>query len=61
MVYSALRTLKEHGAMTFEELIDTLGCEVDAIDLQLKLNELVETNLVIRYENTYGRTIYDAK
>ena len=47
--------------MTFEELIDTLGCEVDAIDLQLKLNELVEANLVIRYENTYGITIYDAK
>ena len=61
MIYSALRTLREHGAMTFEELIDTLGCEVDAIDLQLKLNELVEANLVIRYENTYGITIYDAK
>ena len=61
MVYSALRTLREHGAMTFEELIDTLGCEVNPIDLQLKLNELVEANLVIRYENTYGRTIYDAK
>ena len=56
---SILKILETYGSSTFEFISDSLGYDCDYIELQIKLNNLIEAKKIRAYVNENGRTVYE--
>lgn len=54
-----VQILKTYGESTFDFVFDCLSYDIDCMDLQIKLNTLVENNKIRTYVNENDRTVYN--
>jgi len=59
---SVVRLLKVHGDMDFEEIADIIGSGMDVIDLEVKLQQLVEEKKIRVYmDEDKGVRVFSAR